>query len=414
MSAPDFSSAHGIHRTEWREPESVVVEFDRLRDDRGDLTAEVRVLSTTPGLSGLLHHARHNLLSTQSTNTLARHLTARTPGRDLDWAGMLLGATQRTVEAHRGGDPAIMLRDAERPPDAGWLLPPLVLGRKASILFGDGGTGKSYLALAAAVAIHSDRSDLIGLAPTVARTVGYLDWEWDAWEHRERLERLVGASMPDLHYLPMRGVPLADSVERVRRFARDRDIGLLVIDSIGYACDGPPEEAATALRFFQALDRVGLAALCTAHVNREGSTDKPFGSAYWHNGARTTWYVAKQQEVSDAVFTVGLWNRKSNSGPLHAPLAFELDFAGDRTSIRRRDMVDVPGFAEKLPIRHRMIRELTGGALLLHEIAERLDADVEAVRLATKRGEKSKTFSRVVGPDGRERWGLYISERAAA
>jgi len=54
----------------------------------------------------------------------------------------------RTVSAFRAGEPAILLRDAERPrTPAGCCA--LSSGRHPTLLFGDGGTGKSYFALAA-------------------------------------------------------------------------------------------------------------------------------------------------------------------------------------------------------------------------------------------------------------------------
>jgi hypothetical protein len=59
-----------------------------------------------------------------------------------------------------------------------------------------------------------------------------------------------------------------------------------------------------------------------------------------------------------------------------------------------------------------MIRELASGARLLHEIAEGIGADVEAVRQAAKRGD-GKVFTRIVGDDGRERWGLLTKPIAA-
>jgi hypothetical protein len=62
------------------------------------------------------------------------------------------------------------------------LLDRIVLGQHPTIWFDDGGSFKSYMALGAAVAIHTGRGDVLGIAPTTTRRVAYLDWEFDAWE----------------------------------------------------------------------------------------------------------------------------------------------------------------------------------------------------------------------------------------
>ena len=43
-------------------------------------------------------------------------------------------------------------------------------------------------------------------------------------------------------YQPRR--PLAEDVDRLRRYIRQHDIGYVVVDSVALACDGPPEAAA--------------------------------------------------------------------------------------------------------------------------------------------------------------------------
>ena len=55
-----------------------------------------------------------------------------------------------------------------------------------------------------------------------------------------------------------------------------------------------------------------------AHVNKSDQGDqKPFGSTFWANGARATWFVTKSGESGDgSQFTLGLFNRKANTGPL--------------------------------------------------------------------------------------------------
>src|SRR5258708_5725952 len=140
MSAPTFTYDRGLARISWKES-SVAIEFDQLRADRrsGDLHGEISVQ-----LSGhAVHQARMNLLSTQTKTALAKHLSTRARDLDLDWVSLLEEICARTIAAVRAGEPSILLRDAERPPDAGWLLRPLIIGRHSNIVFGEDASVKS-------------------------------------------------------------------------------------------------------------------------------------------------------------------------------------------------------------------------------------------------------------------------------
>jgi AAA domain len=401
---PDFTFKHGAARLRWDTPQHVLVEFDYLRADNrsGELRGQITVTSNAPGSDGLLHRANLNLTSTQARTACVKQLASRDKDQGIDWNALVEQACYLTVEAHRAGEPAILLRNAERPADAGWLLPPIVLGRLPTILFGDGGTAKSYLSLAAAISIHSGY-ELLSIKPSARVNVAYLDWEFDAYEHRDRMRRLVGEDMPGIVYVPCVG-PLRDQVDRLQRVIREHDIGFVVIDSVGMACEGPPEEAQSALGFFDALRSLQVGALCVAHVNRSGDTDRPFGSTFWHNSARSTWYAKKQQEAAASTLTVGLFNRKSNIGPLSAPLGFTLAFDDNQTTIERTDVRDVPELAGQVPLKARMIRALGSGALTYVELSTDLGADGPALRQVVHR--YPDLFVRIPGLDGIARIGL--------
>ncbi len=411
MSEPHLTSEQGVYRSIWEAPEYVTLTLDRVHSERsGDVWAELRVDSTAPGIAGVLHRTRHNLTSTSALTTLARHLATRTPGHEIEWASLLEQARWHALDAHRQGEPGMLLRDAERPPDAGWLLPPIILGSHPTIIFGDGGSGKSYIALAAGLAIHMDRADLLGLEPTATRVVGFLDWEFSPWDHRERMRALVGDSMPDLAYLRCYG-PITEQLDRIRHWILEYGVQYLIVDSVAAACGGPPEDAQSALAFFDALRSLGLGALCIAHQTKAGDEQRPFGSAFWANNARASWYLSRQADAPDG-FTIGMFNRKSNTGPLHGPLAFRFRFEGDRTIISPEDARDVPEIAAHLPIRSRLIHALSAGARLRVDLAEELDESPETVNRTIRRylGRDFTTIER----DGIEHVALLETRREAS
>lgn len=414
MSKPTFKLNRGAVRLEWDAPEHVVIEFDYLRTEprTGELRGQVAIRSSAPGMVGLVHRANLNLTSTQGRSTVVKQLMKRANEQGLDWDALLEEACFLTVEAFRKGEPMRLLRDANQPPEAGWLLSPLVLGQLPTIWFGDGGTAKSYLALAAGISIQTTW-ELLSIKPSTQLNVAYLDWEFDDWEHKDRMRRLVSADMPAIMYKRCHG-PLRNQVDELQRELREHEIGFVIIDSVGAACDGPPEEAQSALGFFDGLRALEVGALCIAHMNRSGDTSRPFGSTFWHNGARATWYMKAQQDAATAAITVGMFNRKSNTGPLANPLGFILSFDKDSTAIERTDVRDVPEFAGQLSIRQRIAREVDQGALSLNELTQRLGEPYDSIQKTVKRGVESKYFARIPGVDGVIRFGLAAPDGQVA
>ena len=395
------------------EEDQVELRFDLMRLDRrtGDVTAELTAVFVN-GSTELLHRTRLSLLSTRSLTEVARHLQQRHPGPN--WPELLEEASYKVVDSQRRGRPAILLRDAIEPPAQGWIVEPLLQADEPTVLFGDGGSGKSQLALALAASIHTGRN-LAGFEVTRTMRTAFLDWEWTDWRHRRRLEALWGSGeLPDLAYVPCQAEgPLSQQVDRVRRELRKHQAEFVVIDSVALGCDGPPEEAQSALNFFQALARLEVTSLLVAHVNRSGDIDKPFGSAFWHNNARATWYVKRVQEVEGTTLDLALLHKKGNDGRLEAPIGLRIDFGArgthsitaPRTAIRRVNLREVPELADQVPLKDRIADLLAGRTpLKIHEIGELLSAKQDTVDRTLRRYE-GKLFERdLTEPDRVSRW----------
>ena len=406
MTAPMFSFAHGRYTAEWGDPDRAILAFDLVRSERsGDVTSEVEVTSTAPAVAGVIHHARVNLVGTRSRQELAKHLAARTPGVSTDWPAVVEVACREVLRAYRAGAPAVLLRDVPPQSDTetGFALAPLVLSGMPTCIFGDGGSAKSMLALAIGAGIHAGQP-VAGLEPDRPRRVGLLDWEMDAHSHRNRLARLTGEPLPDIVYVPC-ARPLAEDVDRIRRIVARHELEFLILDSVALACDGPPEAAEVAVRFFGALRELGLPILCVAHVNRSGDTDRPFGSAFWHNGFRLTWYAKREVDPTPDSLSVGLFAKKCNVGPMPAPVGFRLGFTPDAIDVTRTDVAELADFAAHIPLKVRIVSELRGGARTIADLAGALDVPVDTVKKALTRGE-GRMFARVTGADQVYRWGL--------
>ena len=373
---------------------------ERLRREHGELVGELTVASHLPGTrskNGTLHVADFNLSSARARVERARILAERANTNDLDWTGILEELCQSVVAAERAGRPATALRDvpAPLPDDSVTIDGTRILRRLPMCLFGDGADGKSYLALYWAVRLAE-----------LGWRVLYADWEFSGEDHRDRLERITGPDMPDGILYVRCDRPLVDEADRLRRIVAEERIDYLIADSVAFACDGPPEAAEVAARYFRALRRIAVGSLNVAHVRQENGDQKPFGSAFWHNGFRSTIFAKRSTEAPEAVLDVGLFNRKQSTGPLSRPTGYRIDFGDGRTTFAATEVADMIDLANRLPVRQRMFQLLGGaGALTMVEIASRLDVPLDTIVKTTKRHE-GKVFVRLPGADGVYRIGL--------
>ncbi len=380
----------------------VTFEIDRLRRDHHELVGELCVRCELPGarsVDGTLSIADFNLSSARARSERARLLAERSNTRgELDWTALVEEFSQKVLQADRAGQPALDLRDVPKgDQDDGINIEGLAFpARHPSILFGDGGAAKSYTALYLAGRMAQD-----------GKTVALFDWELAGDDHRERLERLFGPNMPRILYARCER-PLVFEADRLRRIVRDHGVQFTLFDSVAFACDGPPEAAEVASRYFRAVRQIGGGSLHIAHINKgENADKKPFGSTFWHNGARSTWFVQKAEESPDSdVLKVGFFNRKANLGRLRSAVAFTIMFGDDRTTFRRSDVADSPDLAGHLSVRERMRSLLRRGPMTLEAIAENIEAELDTV----KRTQRRYKNLFVLIPDGR----LALLERHAS
>jgi hypothetical protein len=389
----------GRYRLEVDE-QGLVFDVDRLRRESGVLFGEFVVRCALPGVptvEGVLSAGDLNLSSVRARQERGKYLQERARVAEIDFVGLLEEFAQRVISSERAGAPAVLLRELPRPTADSTLeidgFP--LLRRHPVMLFGDGGAAKSYLALYLAARFQQ-----------AGERVGFFDWELAGEDHRDRLERLFGTAMPDIVYARCTR-PLFHEADRLRRIVQDSHLTYAVLDSVAFACDGPPEAAEVAARYFQAVRQLGaLGTLHVAHISRsEGADQKPFGSVFWHNGSRATWFVKLAEATAADRTTIGLYNRKANLGPLRAPLGFEIGFGVNCTEFRRVNVADTPDLAERIPFRFRVQHALRGGDLTVLELAEKLDANKDTIQKTVKRGE-GKIFTLIPGPDGTNRVGL--------
>lgn len=363
---------------------TVALTLDRLRRERSELHGELSVTCEFAGartIDGTLTVADFNCSSAAMRMSRAKMLRERSLVDDIDWEGLIEELCQKVIIAERTGQPAVALAEVDEPADdygeleiGGFPLPQ----HHPLILFGDGGTAKSYFALY-----------LAGLLADEGKRVLYADWEATAPDHRARLGRLFPVKLPAGLLYARCELPLAAEVDRLRRLIHEWSVTYLVIDSIAYACAGPPESAEAAMGLFQAVRRLGqIGTLAIAHVTKQEGVDKtkPFGSAFFANSARSTWNIERTDTDDGAdEMVIFLKQCKSNLGRLRMPLAYRVHFSSTRTTFSPSDPTDTDQFAAKMSLKTRLTSLLKRGAFTVAELAEETGKPANNIRTTLER-----------------------------
>ncbi len=399
---------------------AIEIRLSRITESRGDTSAEIKVLTRVPPNRGCLEWGKVNLSAMTTRATLAKALHERLP---FDWQGALLQVAYKAVEMRRQGEPSVNLAEVQ-PRATRWLLFPYIEYGGPTVLFADGGTGKSVLALMMAYSVATGEP-LLGKPMAPPCNVLYLDWETDAQTHAERLKAIhtsyaFGEDCPHIRYKRMTG-SLAESASQIRAEIHQWKIGLVVVDSLSLASGGGAslEESATATSFFEAARSLDTCMLAITHVskavanNNMGQSQRatPFGSVFYRNTARVAWYVESVQEEGADVTILRFEHMKSNNGRYQRQHGYRLEFhnVGETENsklagitIKPVDLAEVPEFAGKLSWSQRLSNVLAHGRMTAAQIAEELDADVS--RVSTELS-KAKAKGRVIRfPDST--WGL--------
>ena len=353
MAAPTIEGTGGVYALRWEEL-GLTAHVDRLREDsRHVITAEVRVVSDT---RGHLHQARFNLTSTTSRLSLARQLLSRLPG--LDWDGVLEQLSVKVIREYRKGEPVVVLDGPGISEQASYLVDPLIRLRVPNLLFGTGGSGKTTLALYLAALVQSKTAVQNGFNAEPG-VVLYLDYE----PSREDLERPlrdleVGNGLPDSFIFYRRCYqPFASEVESLRQECKERNVTIIIVDSLALACGGEPESSQIAVEFFRALrsleDPTGapMTAFILHHKNREGGF---YGNIYWWNYSRNIWEIIASEDSPPGTLVFGLYHRKYNNTPKHKDIGLMFEFEEGTITLKPSDIRDDPTLAPKAPPKERI------------------------------------------------------------
>jgi hypothetical protein len=352
-------------------------------------------------VESVIHHegqlytfsTRLNLESASAREGYVRSLQRITKSKK-EYDAHLSEAIQAVKIALRKETSVIRLLEAEPKGTDQWLLEPFVLDKTTNILFGEGGGGKTFMALRWMISLATG-VPFLGVKPLRITKCLFLDYEDVASEGLDRVYKLcggiedevdMGLLRDNIFYMDADGVAIHDLVPKLREIITEHGIEFILIDSAALACGGEPEKADSATRFFNALDKLGITSLTIAHETKSENHNHVFGSIFWRNSARNIWNGQSDIDSTDIRrISFELHHRKCNHSAKRDPISLEIIHGVGRVDIVRASYTVRD---EGLNPKDRIIKLLRGRLypMVLADVYDELsDVNHNTIRVAIKR-----------------------------
>jgi hypothetical protein len=284
-------------------------------------------------------------------------------------------------------------------------LHPFLQERQATLIFGEGDTGKSWLGILMGVLVSQGLSHLNMEAQL--GNVLYLDYETDEdtlWERVNMITAGLDIPIPEGFFYRQMHQLIAADFQQINRLVVDNNIALVVVDSAAPAV-GEPESSAPTNEYFAALRSLRTSTLTIAHVSKGGKENEPFGSIFWRNLPRANFRVTASHEPGASQFVIGLKHTKSNNGKRLRDRAFQIDFSEGAAVFSPADIADVPSLMEGQSHGQRITTALKRGAMSVQELEGVLDGVTYNVLYQTLNRGEGKQWDKI-DHDGVQKWGL--------
>jgi len=241
-----------------------------------------------------------------------------------DWKYTVSEALEGMLDRHYRGDAPVNLFDDDDGEDETWRIAP-ILSEDINLIYGNPGSGKSYLAIILGQAINHG-IPICGL-PTKRGNVMLIDYETTPAKMRRRFYRVnegLGIELPPIHYMKAT-VPIAQRVDSLQEYIMEYSIDFIIIDSLARASGGSITDEEGIGLFFEAIRQLERACLIIHHTNR---SDNFFGSSYILANARNMWRL-NSAAGEEGSMSLSLTQEKENDGPNIGSLSLSITFKGD-------------------------------------------------------------------------------------
>ncbi len=342
--------------------------FRKITSEKERLQAEIEASDNSGVNVDLKPYISHiSVSSPQSRFQLIKALNNRFEATD--WTNLIETACSTIYQEERTESEVVNLKTYNRPPKINYLEDPLILEGIPNIIYGEGGSCKSLLALYL--------SGLISVLHDLP--VLYLDWETEEEEMRRRMWQLFGAQQPERVFYKRCYFPLNQSAEKIKEVVDKEQIKMVIVDSLGGALGGELIEASGAITFFNSLRSLKATSLIISHVAKSNS-QTPYGSVYFYNLGRNIWEV-KKREIENEV-RVALYHKKSNFTSLASPVGYSIKFEQENIFVSRQDLI-IKEMSEEIPDLEKIMSILKSSSIPLSfkEVASRAGRPMETIRI---------------------------------
>lgn len=359
---------------EWQVPEAgLLLYFRDIHSTSAGLMAEVEIFQELAGERRQHYWADLNLKAARSKTALAKLMMSRVSSYER-WEELIELLCYLTAQEFRKPSEVYQIGDTE-PPARSYRVHPLLAADEPTIFFGEGGSGKTWLALLLSVCIASG-ARMVNLEPQMGNVL-YVDYETnkDTLERRLRmLARGMDLPYPTITYY-RGGNPFAKDIASIKAHVLNNYIQHIFIDSASLAVGGQLENVEAVGQFFSALRQLGIGSTIITHTakHNSGGERSAFGSVYWTNLSRSVWEVLGSQEEGSNFLSIGIKHAKVNEEGKQPRLGFGVTFLEDKVLFEQRSVDSLPGLEAMRSTLSRItdtIKGFTRGRATKKEIAE--------------------------------------------
>lgn len=366
--------------------EMVKLRYSRFAEDRRNqsTSAEVEITSVSPEAAGHLHRGRVVLTGSSSKTQLSKLLY--TYDENLDWTTIIEKDCRLVLDLYRAGEPVVDIGDLPDDNGPAYRIEPFIPEGRPAVIYGKGGSFKSYFALALGLMVKVG-TPILNFKP-IQGEVLVLDYETSKDEADRRVKAICrgwGLNPTTLAYRYC-ALPLAQDLESIQETIGNLGSQMVIIDSVAAACGGDPSSAELAVQMFGALRQLKVSSLLVDHISKNGTGEtSPFGSVYKINYGRSVWELRRAEGRKQQTIDLALHHRKVNEGPLLGTLGFGVEFTNDaygRTytvSITRNNVMDTE-HVKDLSIPKQILGELRHGSLSTQSLSETIGIDEKTIR----------------------------------
>ena len=395
----------------WKDGVQITVdEIERGRDKH--ISCEIQIQDFNE-LGGSYILSPQRITLTRSPRQMLTDLK-ESSNRDIEeWKLKLRLLSLMIIKEYRTGQEIIDVNEMEIPEEPIDIVTGICYEGNPTLIYGEGGIGKSMMALTMATAVHNNVALPNGFNVKGGNAL-YLDYETNELDYARRGRMCIRGTFDNRGRIPLYmplSAPIAQIVPSLRRKLYRDNITFLVIDSAGPACGGKPESAEDVLQYFTALRALKeglnteLTTLTLGHVakNQFGNSRNPFGSVYWVNNPRDTFELKRVQSKESNYMDVGMYHKKTNMGRLRDDAIFRVTFSGRASVVepitkKESDFQEEgDGYIDRVMEIFESNDELAKSGMTLADLKVQLELPEDNATLQPSMSRDTRVYSQRVG-----------------